>query len=182
MRSQQARALLAEAELIHSPEAVQAALDRLAREIGQRLGDRFPLVFCVMNGGLVFCGQLLPKLDFPLDVDYLHATRYGAETSGGEISWRVQPNKSVAGRSVLVVDDILDEGVTLAAVKQNLLSLGAAEVLTVVLADKCNGKQKPIVADFVGLTVPDRFVFGFGMDAGGVWRNLPGIHAKKETA
>ncbi len=180
MKQQEARALLAEAELIHSAAAVQTALDDVAGRIRAQLAERNPLVLCVMAGGVIFCGQLLPKLDFPLDFDYLHATRYGAETQGGKISWRSAPWISVKDRTVLVVDDILDEGVTLAAVKESLKRLGAAEVLLAVFADKLNGKQKPVLADFVGLTVPDRFVFGYGMDAGGAWRNLPAIYAIQE--
>jgi len=180
MEPQKARELLAGAELIHAEAAIQAALADLAGRIGQRLADKNPLVLCVMSGGVVFCGQLLPKLAFPLEFDYLHATRYGPGTQGGKISWRMAPWISVKGRTVLVVDDILDEGVTLAAVKESLLRLGAAEVLLAVFADKQNGKQKPISADFVGLPVPDRFVFGFGMDADGAWRNLPAIYAMQE--
>ena len=178
---QEARAMLADADLVHDEKTVQAALDRVAGEIRQRLADKHPLVLCVMTGGVVFCGQLMPKLDFPIDFDYLHATRYGPDTQGGKISWRTAPWTSVKGRCVLVVDDILDEGVTLAAVKESLKRLGADEVLTAVFTDKLNGKNKPIVADFVGLTVPDRFVFGFGMDAHGAWRNLPAIYALKDT-
>lgn len=182
MESAEARRLLADADLIHSATAVQTALDAVADAIRDRLKDRNPLVLCVMTGGVIFCGQLLPKLDFPLDFDYLHATRYGAETQGGKISWRSAPWISVKGRTVLVVDDILDEGVTLAAVRESLKRLGAEEVLLAVFADKLNGKNKPVSADFVGLTVPDRFVFGFGMDAGGAWRNLPAIYAIKDQA
>jgi len=180
VKQDEARALLAGAELIHSAAAVQTALDGVAGRIRAQLADKNPLVLCVMAGGVIFCGQLLPKLDFPLDFDYLHATRYGAETQGGKISWRSAPWISVKDRTVLVVDDILDEGVTLAAVKESLKRLGAAEVLLAVFADKLNGKQKPVLADFVGLTVPDRFVFGYGMDAGGAWRNLPAIYAIQE--
>lgn len=180
MEQQKARALLADADLIHSEETVQAALAQVAGVIRERLADKNPLVLCVMTGGVIFCGQLLPRLDFPLDFDYLHATRYGPETQGGKISWRMAPWTSVKGRTVLVVDDILDEGVTLAAVKESLSRLGAAEVLLAVFADKLNGKAKPISADFVGLTVPDRFVFGYGMDVDGAWRNLPAIYAMKE--
>lgn len=180
MNGTEARELLDRAELIHPAGTVQAALDDVATAIRVRLGDACPLVLCVMTGGIVFCGQLLPKLDFPLDFDYLHATRYGPETQGGKISWRTAPWTPVKGRSVLVVDDILDEGITLAAVKESLLRQGAAEVLVAVFADKANGKAKPVAADFVGLSVPDRFVFGYGMDAGGAWRNLPAIYALKE--
>ncbi|HEX6734685.1 MAG TPA: hypoxanthine-guanine phosphoribosyltransferase [Azonexus sp.] len=180
MTPEKARDLLANADLIYPESAVQAALAEVAGSIRRRLADKNPLVLCVMTGGVIFCGQLLPKLDFPLDFDYLHATRYGPETQGGKISWRMAPWTSVKGRTVLVVDDILDEGVTLAAVKESLTRLGAAEVLLAVFADKQNGKHKPIAADFVGLTVPDRFVFGFGMDVDGAWRNLPAIYAMKE--
>jgi hypoxanthine phosphoribosyltransferase len=180
MELQKARALLANADLIHSEETVQAALAQVAERIRERLSEKHPLVLCVMTGGVIFCGQLLPKLDFPIDFDYLHATRYGPETQGGKISWRMAPWTSVKGRSVLVVDDILDEGVTLAAVKESLMRLGATEVLLAVFTDKLNGKTKPIAADFVGLTVPDRFVFGYGMDVDGAWRNLPAIYAMKE--
>jgi len=182
MDFQKAQAMLANAELIHSEAAVQGAVTEVAAAIRARLADKYPLVLCVMTGGVVFCGQLLTRLNFPLDFDYLHATRYGPETQGGKISWRSAPWTSVKGRSVLVVDDILDEGVTLAAIKESLRRMGAEEVLTAVFADKLNGKQKPVAADFVGLTVPDRFVFGFGMDAGGVWRNLPAVYAMKDDA
>ncbi len=177
-----ARQLLADAEVVHDADAVQAALEVVAGKIRTQLADKNPLVLCVMTGGVVFCGQLLPKLDFPLDFDYLHATRYGPETQGGKISWRMAPWTPVKGRTVLVVDDILDEGVTLAAVKESLIRLGAAEVLLAVFADKLNGKQKPIHADFIGLTVPDRFVFGYGMDVDNAWRNLPAIYAMKDDA
>ena len=180
MDSNEARALLADAEPVHSAAAVQAAVDEVAARIHAQLAARNPLVLCVMTGGVVFCGQLLPRLDFPLDFDYLHATRYGPETQGGKISWRSAPWIPVKERTVLVVDDILDEGVTLAAVKESLKRLGAAEVMLAVFADKLNGKSKPVSADFVGLTVPDRFVFGFGMDIHGAWRNLPAIYAVRE--
>jgi hypoxanthine phosphoribosyltransferase len=96
------------------------------------------------------------------------------------LSWRAAPWTSVKGRTVLVVDDILDEGLTLAAIHERMLEQGATACYTAVAADKLNGKQKPISADFVALTVPDRFVFGYGMDARGAWRNLPAIYAMKE--
>jgi hypoxanthine phosphoribosyltransferase len=180
MELQKARDLLAEAELVHSPEVVNAAVSKVAAEITAKLADKNPLALCVMTGGAIFCGQLLPQLDFPLDFDYLHATRYGPDTQGGKISWRCAPWAPVKGRTVLIIDDILDEGVTLAAVRESLLHLGAREVLTAVFADKLNGRQKPLHPDFVGLTVPDRFVFGFGMDVDGAWRHLPAIYAMKD--
>ena len=178
--TQKARDFLAQAELIHSAETVATAVKRVANEITEALQEANPVLLCVMSGGVPFAGHLMTLLQFPLDFDYLHVTRYGQDTSGGALSWRAAPWISVKGRTVLVVDDILDEGVTLAAVRDRLLQQGAARVLMAVAADKENGKAKPIAADFVALTVPDRFVFGFGMDACGAWRNLPAIYAMKE--
>ena len=168
------------AELIVGATEVELALDRLASQISDALADRFPIALCVMGGAVVFSGKLLPRLGFPLEFDYLHATRYRDGTRGGTIEWAVLPRKNLAGRVVLLMDDILDEGHTLAAAKARLLELGAAEVLIAVLADKDLGVDKPVMADFVGLTLPNRYVLGMGMDAYGLWRNLPGIYALKE--
>jgi len=156
---------------------VQAALERLAMEITQALAGEYPLVLVVMGGAVVFAGQLLPKLHFPMDFDYVHATRYGAAVRGGGIVWKVTPPEDLRGRTVLVLDDILDGGETLRAISDRLLALGAKKVCCAVLVEKTLGRAKPITADFVGLRIPDRFVFGCGMDAKGYWRNLPEIRA-----
>lgn len=172
--------LLATAELIHSADTVASAVARVASEITERLRDSNPILLCVMNGGLPFAGQLMTQLSFRLDFDYLQVGRYGRETAGGSLSWRVEPAMPMTGRSVLVVDDILDEGLTLARIRERLLQLGASACYTAVLADKLHGREKPIAADFVALSVPDRFVFGYGMDLRGAWRNLPAIYALRE--
>ncbi|MDR1708181.1 MAG: hypoxanthine-guanine phosphoribosyltransferase [Candidatus Accumulibacter sp.] len=179
--SPNAQALLADSDLIHSAEAVAAAVDRVAGEIAGRLRGSHPLLLCVMNGGVPFAGRLMMRLDFPLDFDYVHATRYGRETAGGEIEWRAWPRTPLEGRTVLLVDDILDEGHTLAAIAGRVRERGAAACLTAVAVDKLNGLEKPLRADFTALTAPNRFLFGFGMDARGLWRNLPSIHAMKEN-
>lgn len=173
-------ALPAGAELLISSEAVHAAVVRVAQEVTAALCERNPVVLAVMRGGVVFAGHLLPLLPFPLDFDYVDATRYGSATSGGQLQWRVDVPASVRGRVVLVVDDILDEGRTLAAIRERLLAAGAAQVLIAVFADKRLPRAKPVAADFTGVSVPDRYVFGFGMDVRGQWRNLPGIHALKD--
>lgn len=176
----QAWALFNQADLLHGATEIELTLDKLARQITDAMADSFPIALCVMGGAVVFAGKLLPRLGFPLEFDYLHATRYRDGTSGGEIEWSVLPRKNLQGRSILLMDDILDEGHTLAAAKARLLELGAAEVKIAVLADKHIGRPKPIAADFVGLHLPDRYVFGMGMDAYGLWRNLPAIYALKD--
>lgn len=180
MTPSEAHQLLDNAECIASEAVVQATLARLASEIADTLGGAFPLVLPVMGGAVVFAGQLLPRLRFPLEFDYLHVTRYRGNIRGGEVEWRVLPGQRVAERDVLVLDDILDEGETLAAIRDKLLGMGAKRVWSAVLTDKDNGLDKPIRADFVGLRVPDRYVFGCGMDVHGLWRNLPAIYALKD--
>jgi hypoxanthine phosphoribosyltransferase len=179
-----ARELLARAEELVSADTVQAAVRNVAEVLNQRFdtddAGAFPLVLGVMGGAVVFTGHLLPQLTFPLEFDYIHVTRYGDLDRGGEVVWKVIPRQNVAGRTIIVVDDILDEGETLAHVKQRLLDMGAAEVILAVFADKELGRQKPVQADIVGLTIPNKFVVGFGMDAHGYWRNLPGLWVIKD--
>jgi hypoxanthine phosphoribosyltransferase len=179
MTPQEAKKILAEADLICPAEKSALAVRRVAEEITARLADANPLLLAVMGGAVVFVGQLLPLLAFPLDFDYLHVSRYGDATTGGGLSWVVEPRSDVAGRTVLVVDDILDEGVTLAEIKKRLLAQGATDVLTAVFADKNLGRAKPVVPDFIGIELPNRYVFGFGMDVSGAWRNLPAVYAVK---
>jgi len=159
---------------------VTEAIARIAREITVRLAESFPLVLCVMRGGVIFTGQLLPQLRFPLELDYVEVTRYGVETRGGELSWRMAPSRAVTGRAVLVLDDVLDEGHTLAAIREKLVALGASRVFIAVLSEKDTGRPKPVKADFTGVKLPNRYVFGCGMDVKGAWRNLPEIYALKE--
>ena len=168
---------LENSDLVADAGEVQAAIERLAAQITQQLAGAYPLVLVVMGGAVVFAGQLLPKLRFPLDFDYVHATRYGAATQGSGIAWKVTPPEDMRGRTVLVLDDILDGGETLRAIRDRLLALGAQKVFCAVLVEKTLQRAKPIAADFVGLRIPDRFVFGCGMDAKGYWRNLPEIRA-----
>jgi hypoxanthine phosphoribosyltransferase len=178
---QEAWRILETADEICSAECVAAEVSRVAKEVSEKLALRHPLVLSVMRGSVIFSGQLLTQLKFPLDFDYLDVTRYGTATVGGRIDWKVSPGTAVAGRVVLVVDDILDEGHTLAAVRAKLTEAGAAEFYAAVLAQKDIGRPKPIAADFIGVTVPNRYVFGCGMDVHGAWRNLPAIYAVKDS-
>lgn len=179
MHPDEARKILAEADLLCSEEEAARVVRHMATEITARLSNENPLVLAVMGGAVVFTGQILPQLRFPLDFDYLHASRYGDATTGGQMAWVVEPRADVTGRTVLVLDDILDEGITLSLIGKRLLSQGAKEVLTAVFADKRIDRIKPIQADFVGVYLPNRYVFGYGMDVKGAWRNLPAVYAVK---
>lgn len=168
------------AQLLYSREEVEAALDRMAAKLTEKVAFSNPVLLAVMNGGLIPLGMLLPRLDFPLRVDYLHATRYRERTFGTDLQWKKTPEYSLAGETVVVVDDILDEGYTLRAIVDYCREVGAKEIVSVVLVRKihqrCNGMQ----ADIVGLDTPDEYLFGYGMDYKGYWRNAPGIFFTQE--
>lgn len=175
--AQQAWAVFGRAELLYQQEQIETALAGLAVEVTRALKDVDPLIICVLNGGLVPLGRLLPQLHFPLQTDYIHASRYGDRLVGAELAWNAGPATSPRGRTVLLVDDILDEGTTLASLEQWLRHEGAQAVYKAVLVAKHKAKPAVTTADFVALEVPDRYVFGYGMDYEGYLRNLPGIYA-----
>nr|WP_238701092.1 hypoxanthine-guanine phosphoribosyltransferase [Mariprofundus erugo] len=167
-----------EAELLIRPEELEAALDLMATEISHRLGDTTPIILCIMTGGLVTCGKLLTRLHFPLQLDYLHVSRYRNQTAGSDdIAWLGKRPEHLAGRHILIVDDILDEGYTMQAIVAFCRQAGAASVSTSVLLDKASARKTAITPDFCAFTIPDRYVFGYGMDYKSFLRNAAGIYA-----
>jgi hypoxanthine phosphoribosyltransferase len=178
---EQALVILREADRLCTPEQIQAALDRLATAITARLEHRNPLVLIVMNGAFIPGAQLLSRLCFPLQVGYLHASRYRSSIRGGAIDWIAPPRPAVAGRTVLVVDDIFDEGDTLKAILDAIHQQSATEVYSAVLVNKQHDRKVAgLIVDFVGLNVPDRYVFGCGMDYQEYWRQLPALYAARD--
>lgn len=179
MDADELRGVLARADCLADEARVESAIDAVATEVTRDLAHRQPLFLCVMRGGLVFGGKLLTRLHFPLEVDYLHATRYGDTTKGGILDWRATPTLPLEGRHLLIVDDILDEGATLAAILEAVRGQQPASVRTAVLVDKRHDRKAVpgMRADYTGLEMPDRYLFGYGMDYRGWWRNAPGIYA-----
>lgn len=168
------------ADMLHSEQAVESALESMAGAISQRLAKTDPIVLCIMNGGLIAAGKLLPMLHFPLRVDYLHATRYHGQTSAGELNWIKRNHQDLKDQHVLIIDDILDEGITLRAIVDFCDELGAASIITAVVVEKIHDRSNGFKADIVGLQIEDRYVFGYGMDYKGYLRNAPGIFAVNE--
>lgn len=169
------------ATCLYRREEVEAALDRMAYDIHNKLENENPLFLCVMVGGLIPAGHLLTRIDFPLELDYVHATRYEGKTYGAELIWKNKPTASLIGRTVLVLDDILDGGITLQEIVNFCNQAGAKKVYTAVLVEKEGTRLKTglPVADFTGLKVDDYYVFGYGMDYKEYLRNAPGIYAIK---
>lgn len=171
-----------QADCLYDHHAVEKAIDRVAEQLAKQYRTLNPIIVCVMNGGLIFCGKLLTRLDFPLQVDYLHATRYRNSTQPTTLQWIVTPQQLLAKRHVIIVDDILDEGNTLISVIKSCQDQGAESVRCAVLVNKNHDRKADVdfQADFVGLETEDRYLFGYGMDYKGYWRNAPGIYAVNE--
>lgn len=178
----QAWEVLKRADLLYPAATVEAAIDAMAAGITAAVAQRNPLLVCIMTGGVVPFGKLLPRLQFPLDIDYVHATRYGNQLTGGQLQWIAGPHVDPRGRTVLLVDDILDEGATLAGIEARYRGDGATDVLKAVLVVKQRQRTHDVKIDFAGLDVPDRYVFGYGMDYKGYLRNAAGIYAEAESA
>ena len=154
-------------------------LDSLAEKITFDLKDKNLLILCVMTGGIIPVGHLATRLNFPLQIDYIHATRYCGETSGGELHWIHEPTISLKNRNVLIVDDIFDEGITLLEINKYCNEKGAAEVYSAVLVNKIHNRKVNFKPNYVGLEMEDRYLFGFGMDYKNYLRNVKAIHAVK---
>ncbi|SJM90603.1 hypoxanthine-guanine phosphoribosyltransferase [Crenothrix polyspora] len=169
------------AQLLHTERQVEAALDTMARQINIALADKNPLVLCVMNGGIVVAGKLLPRLTMSLTLDAINASRYQNKTVGQTIAWVVKPSTTLKDRTVLIVDDILDAGITLKAIYDYCFEQGATAVYSAVLVNKLLDHEKPITADFIGLDVENHYVFGYGMDYKGYLRNAAGIYAAQQA-
>ncbi len=186
MQASRLKELLSSADCLVSAEDMDKVYTRLAHAIEQdwstRIHEQTPLVLVVMTGGLVAAGQLLRRLNTPLEVDYLHVTRYGEATQGGVLRWLARPRYSLAKRHVLVVDDIFDEGITLKEISESCLRDGAASVQSVVTVNKDHSRKvSGFRPNYVGVSVEDRFLIGEGMDYRGYFRNLNGIYALTST-
>lgn len=173
--------MLAQSDLLYDMAAIDGALDNIAEALSRDYQDKNPVVLCVMNGAVITTGHLLPRLLFPLELDYIHASRYGDKTVGGELVWQSQPQIDLSDRHVLLIEDIYDIGLTLAALRDFCEQAGAASVRCACLLDKDRADKVGPLPEYLGLTVPDRYVFGFGMDKAGAWRNLPAIYALRES-
>lgn len=175
---------LANSDVIHDRATIERAIAAMAVKIGDDYAGSVPVYLTVMNGALPFAGALaleIGALGVDLQFDYLHATRYRGATSGGELVWKHRPETALKGRRVLLVDDIIDEGHTLAGVREWCMAQGASEVRIAALVVKQHGRCiDGLCADYAGLDVPDRYVFGYGMDYHEQGRNLPRILALRD--
>jgi hypoxanthine phosphoribosyltransferase len=171
------QALISKSSVIYSEIEIKIVIQNIADQVNQTIKTDDLYVLCVMNGALIFAGQLLPRLEKNIQYSYIHATRYASSLTGGPIHWLVKPPIDIEGKTVLILDDILDEGITLREIAATCLAMKAKAIFTAVLFDKEIVKEKSYLPNFIGLKVPNRFVFGYGLDCKGLGRNLPHLYA-----
>jgi len=176
------KSVLEKAECLYSLDEINQALDRMAREITAKLADKNPLILCVMTGALIMTGHLATRLHFPLQIDYIHATRYRGTTRGGDLHWLVEPRMNLQDRTVLIVDDVMDGGLTIAAIMDYCKQGKAKAIYSAVMVSKKREREPGVnfEPEFVGLKTEDKYLFGFGLDYEEYLRNVPGIYAVQE--
>jgi hypoxanthine phosphoribosyltransferase len=175
--------ILENAECLYDTTQVLQAIDQMATSMTAKLSHTNPIILSVMTGALIVTGHLAVRLNFPLEMDYIHATRYRGSMRGGDLHWLVEPRIDLKDRTIVIVDDILDGGLTLAAIIDYCRQAKAKAVYTAVLVDKRRVRELGVnfTPDFVGLTTEDKFLFGFGLDYEEYLRNAPGIYAVNIT-
>lgn len=174
----QALDILNKSQILYTADELSDKIKSIAHKIEAEIDGEIPLFLTVMNGGMFFAAELMKYIKKPFTADYIHASRYGDTTFGsGHISWYRQPNiEDVKNKIVYVLDDILDEGHTLAEIVRLLNHLGAKQCKLVVLVDKDLGIEKPIAADYTGCKAPNKYLFGCGMDIYGLYRQFDDIY------
>ncbi len=178
MQIDQALEVHKSAQQLFDIKQVDQAIAELADTIAKEYENKFPLVLCVMNGGLYMTAQLMRNWDFPLTIDYVHATRYRLATLGRDVVWKAYPQNSLKDRPVIIVDDIFDQGYTLQEVKAYCMKQGATQCTSVFLIRKSHERKKAdIEADYVALECDDLYVYGSGMDLHSHFRNFSGVYA-----
>ncbi|MFV2057134.1 MAG: hypoxanthine-guanine phosphoribosyltransferase [Thiohalomonadales bacterium] len=178
---EEARIVQSEAECCYDKAAIERVLDTMAHALTAQFASKNPLFLCVLNGGLITTAQLILRLNFPLQYDYIHATRYRGKTTGDELKWISKPSIDLKQRQIIIVDDIFDEGITLNKIVAYIKGQDPAGITTAVLVNKNHDRKQGPAPDFVGVEVEDRYVFGYGMDYKGYLRNAEGIFAVKGT-
>ncbi|MBT8141100.1 MAG: hypoxanthine-guanine phosphoribosyltransferase [Gammaproteobacteria bacterium] len=170
--------IIQHAECVATRKQISTSIDALATQVTEDYHNKNPIVLCLMNGGLFITAELTRRLDFPLRIDYLHATRYRGTTTGKDLQWIKGPAFNLANEHVLIVDDIFDEGVTLQKVEKRLRKLKPKSLKSLVLVDKLHERKAAgFQIAYTGMQLEDRYLFGCGMDYFGHWRHLPQIYA-----
>ena len=176
------RALLKNSKVLFNRDEVMAAVQKMADEINEYYGDQPIIMVTVLTGAIIPAAWLATGLKMPIQMDFVHATRYRGGLYGAELEYRVPPRLDLEGKNVLIVDDIFDDGNTLAAIKGSVEKRKAGSVKMAALVRKVHdrGLSRDYV-DFIGLDVPDVYVFGCGMDAYEEWRHLDEILVLEES-
>jgi hypoxanthine phosphoribosyltransferase len=167
-------------EVLISHQQIRERTRELGRQITEDYRGKDPLLICILKGGLMFLADLMREIDLPLEIDFIAVSSYGDSTeSSGVVRILMDLERNIQGRHVLIVEDIIDTGRTLTYIIENLRTRGPASVKVCTLLDKPSRRELEIPIDYVGFTIPDKFVIGYGLDFGEIYRNLPFVGVLK---
>jgi len=172
---------LPQLQTLFTPEEIKDTVERLAREISRDYHNKNPLFLGILKGSFIFMADLIRNLDMPLEVDFVALSSYGqGRESSGKVNVVHDLRTPLKGRDILIIEDIVDTGITLSFLLEHLWCEKPVSIKICALFDKPSRRQIPMWIDYLGLTVPDVFVVGYGLDYDEKFRNLPGLHYLKE--
>ncbi|MBQ2066765.1 MAG: hypoxanthine phosphoribosyltransferase [Clostridiales bacterium] len=167
-------------EVLITHEQIQEMLDRLAAELNRDYAGRPLVVVGILTGAFIFCSDLVRRLEMPVIVDFMQVSSYVGEISTGNLKIKKDMSYDIAGKDVLIVEDIIDTGRTLALLKEQLLKRGPASLKICTAFDKPDRRVTELVPDYNGITIPDKFIVGYGLDLDGEYRNYDDIRVVKQ--
>ena len=162
--------------ILYTKDQLQEAVVELGKRITEDYAGKAPVMVCILKGASIFFCDLIRQIDLPLETDFMVVSSYGASTkTSGEVKLVKDLDRSVQGRDIILVEDIVDSGMTLSFLKKTLLGRGAASLRIATLLDKPARRRVELTTDYSCFEIPDAFVVGYGLDYDEVYRNLPDI-------
>ncbi len=168
--------------ILYSQDDINQRLNQLANTITEKYRDQFPVIVSVMTGAMVFATDMIKRMNFKLNVDYVDVSSYeNGDQSTGQVKLVQDLSHSIKGRPVIIMEDIIDTGYTLQYLTNLLADRDAKSIEICALLDKPARRQVNVEADYIGFTVPDEFIVGYGLDYDGLYRNLPFVGILKRS-
>lgn len=169
-------------KILVSEQEIQNVCKKLGKQLTKDYQGKTPLVVGILIGCVPFMAELIKHIDIPLTTEFMRASSYhGATQSSGQLTIKVDLTCPIEGKDIIIVEDIIDTGLTLKAIKELLLSRKAKSVNVVTLLDKPDGRKVEFIPEYIGVTIPKEFVVGFGLDYNELYRNLPYIGVLKPS-
>ncbi len=165
-----------EFELSISFEQIDKALEKMAEKMNAELADKDPLMICILNGSFMFAADIMKKLNFPCEISFVKLSSYEGTSTTGKVKEIIGLTEDIEGRTIVILEDIIDTGVTMEKIKKQLIGYAPADLKIASMLYKPDACKVDINIDYIGIDIPDKFIVGYGLDYDGYGRNLPNIY------